>query len=620
MDAIRTQVDYELEGVPRGTELDRAVAARAVASNRMASPATYDGDEQVGAGALTWGDFQQRHPEWDGAYWSECRALYGGGKRLFGGDQKVFESLFPKHLYEAPLVYKQRKDRAHYYAYPGSIIDHLLAGLGTDPLEISFAEVDDKGKATSPPGTDWWTKWVQDVTDEGESSADKPKGESEKPDDEAGDGGRSMHTFLVDVLRESLQTQTAWVLADLPRFGDGTAPATGDGDDPYLCIVPAEQVIDWEEDDRGQLTWAIVMTTKLMRTTPQDKRGKLHFTYVLWDTEAWTRYDIDVDPAKPPTEQTVIAPSAEGRHGFGRVPLERLKLSDGMYAMGKMHSLAREHFNKRCAMSWAEYKSLHSVLYEYLAPEESGSANLPVAMAQQDPARAVTQVRGQGYTQVRGDKDRAEYVGPPVDAFTAARESCNDIMREMHRVMFSMALSANMDSAALRRSGESKQSDNSSTEVLLDAFGAIIMRFCRRLLMLAGLGRAEPVPKAAITGLQSFNVEGTAEAIEEAIALLNGVPILSPTFKELYLARLYGRAIGDATQEQLETFRDEIREGISAEEAIRQAGMLGTDGGMTNDGPGPASKPGAPTGGPPAKPTAAAGPAKKPPQPRGAKR
>lgn len=612
MDPIRTQVDYELEGVPRGAELDGAVAQRALVSNRMAQPATYDGSEQpVGAGAMTWGDFQQRHPDWDGPYWAECRALYGGGKRLFG-DQKVFEALFPKHLYEAPQVYKQRKDRAHYFAYAGSIIDHLLAGLGTDPLTISFAEVDDKGKATAPPGTEWWSNWVLDVTDEGESGGADEKKES--ADDEADEGGRSMHTFLVDVLRESLQTQTAWVLADLPRSGDGVSPPTGDDkDDPYLCIVPAEQVIDWEEDDRGQLTWAIVMTTKLMRPTPRDKRGKLHFTYVLWDAETWTRYDIDVDPAKPPQDGTVIAPSAEGAHGFGRVPLERLKLADGMYAMGKMHSLAREHFNKRCAMSWAEYKSLHSVLYEYLAPEENNE--YAVAHAQQDPSRAVSQVRGQGYTQVRGKEDRAEYVGPPVDAFTAARESCNDIMREMHRVMFSMSLSANMDSGALKRSGESKQQDKSTTEVLLDAFGVLMMRFCHRLLMLAGLGRNEPVPKATITGLQSFDVEGTADAISEAVTLLNGVPILSPTFKEIYLARLYGRAIGDVTQEQMEKFRDEIRKGISAEEEIRQAGMQATAAGMVNGGPEP--KPGDPASAAPPKP--AAGPPKKQP-PRGAKR
>lgn len=621
MEPMRTQVDYELEGLPRGAELDRGIAAHALASNRMAQPATYDGSEQVvTAGALTWGDFQQRHPEWDGAYWAECRALYGGGKRLFG-DSRVFEALFPKHLHEAPQVYEQRKKRAHYFAYAGSIIDHLLAGLGTDPLTISFAEIDDKGKATSPPGTEWWANWVLDVTDEAESSDDGKKTDDSEPGDAEDEGGRSMHTFLVDALRESLQTQTAWVLADLPNTDDGIATPAGDrdGKDPYLCIVPAEQVIDWEEDDRGQLTWAIVMTTKQMRPTPRDKRGKLLFTYVVWDIEQWTRYDILVDPDRPPAKETVIAPAAEGRHGFGRVPIERLKLTDGMYAMGKMHSLAREHFNKRCAMSWAEYKSLHSVLYEFLAPEDMGG--LPTATAQQDPGRAVNQVRGQGYTQVRGDKDRAEYVGPPVEAFTAARESCNDIMREMHRVMFSMALSADMDSAALQRSGESKQSDKSTTEVLLDAFGSILMRFTRRLLMLAGLGRGESVPKAAITGLQSFDVEGTADAIDEAVTLMNGVPILSPTFKEIYLARLYGRAIGDATQEQLEKFRDEIREGIAAEQDAMQAGMQETPGGMVNGGPG--GKVGSSTTAAPGKQSdpgaAVSGPPKKP-GPRGPKR
>ena len=135
--------------------------------------------------------------------------------------------------------------------------------------------------------------------------------------------------------------------------------------------------------------------------------------------------------------------------------------------------------------------------------------------------------------------------------------------------------------------------------MLLDAFGVILAKFARRLLMLASLGRGEPVPKSTITGLQSFDVEGTADAIEEAVTLLNGVPILSPTFKELYLARLYGRAIGDATQDQMETFRDEIREGLAAEEAIRRAGMLETPGGNTTD---PSTQPGKSAGAAPLKP------------------
>lgn len=253
----------------------------------------------------------------------------------------------------------------------------------------------------------------------------------------------------------------------------------------------------------------------------------------------------------------------------GRVPFERLQLPEGLYAMGKLHSLAREHFNKRCAMSWAEYKSLFKVLYEFLGPEDDDKT--AVADAQTDASRATNQIRGQGYTQVRGKDDRAEYVGPDPETFTAARESCNDAMREMHRVMFSMALSANMDSKALNRTAESKDKDEATTTVLLDAFGVMLRKFARRLFVLASLGRREAVPHAEISGMQDFDVESTTAVINEAVALYTGVPIKSALFNELYLDRTYATILGDMTPDQRETMREQIREAISQEELMAEA-------------------------------------------------
>lgn len=579
---MRTQVDYELDGVPRGDELAGAVARQRAARSPMAGAPTYatpPGQSLTSSEyTLTWGDLQQRHPDWQGPYWAECRALYAGGQRLLG-DAKVLERLFPRHLHEDPAVYKARQQRAHYFPYPGTIIDHLLAGLGTDPIKVSFGEIDDEGKASAPAGAEWWERWVADVTDEAERPADYGLDDQDDEDDD--EGGRSLHHFLVDVMREALQTQTAWVLGDLPALDPDDTPALTsrlDAErsglmDPYLCLVPAEQVIDWHCDDRGRLTWALIMTCEQVRAHPSQRRGAMLHRYTLWTDEQWLRYEVLVDPNQPPHESARYQPVAMGQHGFGRVPLERLCLPDGMYAMGKLHSLAREHFNKRCAMGWAEYKSLFAVLYEFMGPEDA--QGLPVPEAQQDAQRATNQVRGQGYSQLRGAADRAEYVGPPVDPFVAARDSCNDTMREMHRVMFSMAMSANMDASALKRSAESKSADSATTEVLLDALGTILLRFTRRLLVLAALGRNEAPPTVQISGYSEFDIAGLDTKIAEAVQLFAGIPMLSPTVKELYLHQLYGDLVGGLTQEQSEQVREEIREGLAAEEmaAAALAGM-----------------------------------------------
>lgn len=594
---ILTQTDRDLLNAPRGAELAAGVAAR-MAARAPTAAGTYT-QAMATPAAMTWADFQQRHPEWRGDYWAECRALYAGGDKLLA-DKSVLERLFPKHLHENAQIYEERKKRAHYFPYAGTIIDHLLAGLGTDPLRVSFALVDaETGTSELPPAAEWWASWIQDVTD----SAERPSDYGLEADDEGDDddeGGTTVHSFIVDVLREALQTRAAWVLADLPPpdadkpmpIIDSKLAAEQNGKhDPYLCVVPAEQVIDWQMSDDGKrIEWAIIMTQDQIRATPKERRGKVRHTFVIWDADFCTTYQIDVDMAQLPPPDTIVPVKAGPTpHGFGRVPIERLCLPEGLHAMGKLHSLAREHFNKRCAMSWAEYKSLYSVLYEYLGPEDNNG--LPVAGAQMDSARASNQIRGQGYTQVRGKDDRAEFVGPDVAPYKEARESCNDAMREMHRVMFSMAMSANMDSAALSRSGDSKSQDNATTGVLLDAYGQIARRFLRRLLVLASLGRGEAAPKCHVDGLEAFDVEGTADAIEEAVTLLNGVPILSPLFRELYLARVYTKVLGEVTPDQSAKIREQIRDAISNEQAAMEAGLMP---GIAAPGPGGKPKPGEP--------------------------
>jgi hypothetical protein len=609
---ILTQVDQDLASAPRGTELAQGVAQRMKERAPMAMPPTRESGAASTDGVLkmTWGDFKQRHPEWDGDYWAECRALYAGGARLLR-DPKVLERLFPSHSNEDQRIYKQRKDRAHYYPYAGTIIDHLLAGLGTDPLRVSFDEVDkETGVRTLPDDAEWWAKWVTDVTDSAERPADYGLEATGEDDDEDDEGGTTLHHFNVDVLREALQVRTAWVLADLPADDDETrAPRDPDDPlpDPYLCLVPAEQVIDWQTNARGELQWCIVMTQEQIRATPKDRRGKVRHTFVMWDAEAWAKYEIDVDPNVPISDETVVPLVGTGAHGFKRVPFERLTLPEGMHAMGKLHSLAREHFNKRCAMSWAEYKALFAVLYEFLGPEDKGG--LPTATAQNDSNRAVNQLRGQGYTQVRGGDDRAEYIGPDTAPFEQARESCNDAMREMHRVMFSMALSVDMDSAAKSQSGESKSQDAASTAVLLDALGTLIRKFMRRLLVLASLGRGEAVPPCRTEGLEQFDVAGVEDAIAQAVEFFNGIPQLSPTVKELALAKVYARYLGDLDPDDITKVRAEIKDGIKAEEDA--AAMMLVPPGAT----GPGGKPPAP-GKPP---IAAGGGAAKPPAPRAAK-
>lgn len=574
--ALETEIDVELQGMG-GPQLDAAVGG-ALAKRGPMREGTSDvlksqaprldprGDQP---GPLTWGDLQQRNGEWRGEYWAECRALYSGGPRLLD-DPKVMERVFPTHLYEDTTVYQARKSRAHYYPYAGTICEELLAGLAADPLRVTFGELDDKGDPVIAKGEEWWSSFVSDVTNE----SDQIPGE----DDE--EGGCSMHHFSVGVVREMLQTRHTWVLADLPLapidqpFDSARDEEEAGTTDPYLCLIPAEQVVDWEYDDAGSLLWALLLTERMVRTDPTKRRKNITATYTMWSATGWAKYVVEYDPAHPPPLTSSYDPIDWGPHPFRRVPLEKVELSEGMWAMGKLHSLAREHFNKRCASSWAEYKALFAVLYEFLGPEDGA---VPVAEAQQDPDRAVSQTRGQGYTQTRGKDDDARFVGPEVAPFVEARESCADVMREMHRVMYSMAQSADMGQGALKRSGASKQQDKDATVVILMAFGQVVRKAVRRLLGMVALGRGEVVPPVHVAGQEKFDATGLEQAIAQAVELFNGVPMASITFAHRALLRLYLQYLGDSiTDEDRREIREQIEQNMTAENLAQ--GMMATAG------------------------------------------
>lgn len=602
--SLQTLTDIELQNLEGGPPMEARAAAE-MAKRAAATGARRPTQADLDAFSLTWGDLKQRHPEFLGSFWEECRALYAGGHRLFGNG-KIVESLFPKNMFEDPEVYKERVKRAHYFPYPGTILDSLVAGLSSDPLRVSFAEENpEDGTRTLDAAAEWWEQFVGDVKNEAESlqGLDYEAALSDQSEEDSrAEGGCSAHEFMLEVAREAEQTRTAWILCELPEIDDeeseqvdSVAAAEQLGMvDPYLCIIPAEHVIDWHEDARKELEWVLVRTERTLRPTLRSRRDTVEQTYTIWTRTGYLRYVVIFDPKKPPDDNQEIKVTKVGDHPFGVVPFVRFTLPEGMWGMGKLHSLAREHFNKRCAMAWAEYKSLFPMLYEYLGAEDSNG--MPIAQAQQDAGRAVNQVRAIGWTQIRGKDDRAEFVGPAADAFNSARESCNDLMREMHRVMFSMGLSANMDSAALQRSGDSKAQDKAATEVLLDALGVLIRGCFRRCLALVARGRAERVPSYTCGGLEHFDAQGVLDAINEMVLLLSVGPIKSATAAELLYSRLYAKVLGEgATQEQLENIRSEVAEQVSAEqilaEAMNEAGKATADHTAANPGGDPEEEP-----------------------------
>ena len=547
---LTTEVDRELSGLKSGIESGKVGARQSGVTGTMDEAAR---DRETSPGSVEYRHFCTRHPDWDGEHWEECRAFYAGGPALLRNPD-VLDRVFPSHNAEAGEVYEERRARAFYFAYPGTIVDNIVEGMGEDPITVTPEATGDREKDEVAKLDEEFSEFLDDVSIE--SSDPMPA-----------------HALILETVREALITKTGWVLLDLPEAPQLTeengVKSKLDQErqgllKPYACVVESEFVTNWQCDRDGALEWAVVMDCEL-RQESFASEPMIVETYTIYDRVGWVRYQIAYEPGKPPKPTDPVELVSDGAHPFERVPLVRLQLPEGLWAMGKLESLAREHFNKRCAVSWAEYKSLFSVLTMFLAPEQGSEMKPNVSQAQQNPNRGVDQVRGQGYTTVLGADDRAEYVGPDTAPFKEGRESCNDIMREMHRVLFSMSLSANMDQAALRRSGESKRSDDEKIAVILKALGYYAKRLLREIIKLWEVAKSKEV-NARVGGGEEYTGQDVMEAITLAVEALNGIPIKSPTFKKAYLLKLYKLIMGDGlTQDEWADVRKELDEMITME-------------------------------------------------------
>jgi len=506
------------------------------------------------AGAMTYGQLSRCHPTHDPKLWAELRALHDGGPRLLR-DKALMARVFPSHLYERPEIYAERVKRAHYFSYAGMVCGWLAGGLSSDPLKVT-ADGAERDSADLPA---WWAEWIEDVS--------APAAEC-----------CSLADFATVAVREAMQTQCAWVLVDIPPAPEGDEiQSLADQErlgllDPHLTLWPAEQVIDWEVDGDNELLWVLTCTEERRRLSLADDRGTIVKTWQESRRDGWSRWQVAYREDKPPADDDVIPMVAQGSWAHGRVPFVTMELPAGLWAMGQLESPARELFNKSNAGSWAEYKSLFAVLYEFLGvpgggiPEMTADGMPADAM---DPNRATGQVRGQGYTQVRGAGDDARYVGPDVAPFSEARISCDRVMREMFRTLGVMALSVNMDSAALMRSAESKGQDMRSLDVVLGAYGRLVRQWTGRVLDMVEIVSGRPA-ELEVGGMASFAMEDLAATLESAVKALVGLPQRSPAFTREALYRAYKAVLQLLSAENVDPailadIRNELATAVTAE-------------------------------------------------------
>ncbi len=193
-----------------------------------------------------------------------------------------------KHPREAPDMYAVRVQRGYYYNYVASVVDLYVSYLfhsaierngGAHEAELTLLQEDADAKGT---------RYL---------------------------------LFMQDVATEAQICGHCGVLVDAPKVVAGTIETEQDRKDqglrPYLTIVTALQIKDWELDEDGKFAWVKIETQKPdeSRTFMSEVDDETCY-YTIWTKTDWTEYSVYKETAK-------VLDS--GLHNIGEVPLVIVK-------------------------------------------------------------------------------------------------------------------------------------------------------------------------------------------------------------------------------------------------------------------------------------------------------
>lgn len=234
---------------------------------------------------------QYRHPDYEAnvAKWAKYVDCYRA--------REIYRFIH-KHPREHQDVYEMRVKRGYYFNYVAAIVD----------LYVSYL-------------------YEAGIT---RTAGESLSGELEEFYKDADRCGTSYHLFMQVAATFAICTGHAAILVDMPETPEGGIVSEAQRKElnhrPYLTLVQAHQIVDWELDEFGKFEWV-----KIQVERPQDRSWNKAVNartehYLIWTKTTWERWRLDYEQAgDQETQRAQATREAQGDHALGEVPLVVLK-------------------------------------------------------------------------------------------------------------------------------------------------------------------------------------------------------------------------------------------------------------------------------------------------------
>ena len=469
-----------------------------------------DGTFDLGTFDTSGFDLAQEHPQYVARklVWKQYRDFYRGGEQFKVNAQNYLI----RRQREPGDVYAERLSRTFYENYVGSIVDWYAATLFRRQPILTFEGGSDGARA-------FYGQLVDDADCKG--------------------------TGLSDVFRrqfiESLVTGTSYVLVDFPRVtemaGSRAEEDASGASRAYLVDYPAESLINWSTDERGNYEWVVLRTESQRKERVGDTGWRNERQWAYYDKQRFRIYRQFGDVTARPELVD------EGLHGLAKlnqVPLFGMRIQEGLWMLNRAASLQAEHFNKSNALSWALTMGLFA---------------MPVVYSE----REFSQMVGESYYIQLGPEDRFGWTEPEGKVYQIAADNLSRLQEEIYRVCYLAQAGGRLDKGS-QQSGLSKQLDFSITQEVLRAYGDGVKDLARRVLNAIEAAREDGI-QISVTGLDEFDIADFSTDLADAKQLL-ALGVESPTLRKEVSKRLALKYLADSRQDVKDRIVAEIEQGV----------------------------------------------------------
>lgn len=223
-----------------------------------------------------------RHPTYDAEveFWTKYLDLY---------ESKDIYRFIQRHLRETMSSWKKRVERGYYNNYVRSVVDLFTSYIYASPVDYF------RGENVDHIFTDKFYKNVDFR-------------------------GSSMKEFMMEVCKYTQVEGHVGILVDAPDLTEMPVISERDrisGDvRPYLTLLHAHQILDWELDDFGRFEWVKVCIGRSQKRIWDGELEENPRSVIIWSKDSWQVFDISGKSGQEKAEST-----RQGTNALGEVPL-----------------------------------------------------------------------------------------------------------------------------------------------------------------------------------------------------------------------------------------------------------------------------------------------------------